>query len=389
MKISKQKGLPLLLVKRVKYAFFIAIGAFIVAPVNPAFALNDESYTKTVLASDTTGLAKHIDSNLVNPWGLSHSQTGSWSLSDNNSGHASFYNSDGVSVAPAIMVPGPNNTGSGAPTGNVFNGVATDMPQAFVISKGKVSGPSAFIYATEDGTIAGWNKSVDSSNARIAVDRSTATDAQGDSGAVYKGLATGFHHGQPFIYATNFRFGTVEMFDQHFNLVKSFTDPQLTTNCPSKGQCYAPFGIQNIHGDLYITFALQQPSKHDDQAGAGNGFVDVFDTNGALEKRLISGGHLNSPWGVALAPENFGRFSHHLLVGNFGDGVINAYDLNPGSFDDSLKNKNGNAIQTDGLWGIAFGNDGQAGKSNELFFTAGIGGENHGVFGKIQDNDNK
>lgn len=341
-----------------------------------------DPYTKTNLVSDSPGLATVTDPNLVNPWGLSQSPTGPWWISDNSSGGSSIYTGSGNSVRPSITIPSPSG-GAGAPTGNVFNKAAGVNPSAFSIREGTHVGSSTFLFATEDGTIAGWNGAVDNTKAIITVDRSETSDSQGDMGAVYKGLAFGAHSGRPFIYATNFRFGTIEMFDEHFSLVKSFTDPQLTAMCPAAGQCYAPFGIQNIHGKLFVTFALQQTGKHDDQAGAGNGFVDVFSTDGTLLKRLVTHGSLNSPWGLALAPRNFGMFSNDLLVGNFGDGTIHAYDIHTGALQGTLKDQMGNPVQTDGLWGLMFGNGDQAGKTNELFFTAGIGDESHGIFGKI------
>ena len=369
--------------RRLAFAPLLVAGVFTLS-ASPV-AAETGSFTRLNLVSDTPGLAQHTDPNLVNPWGLSRSPTGPWWISDNGTGMASIY-AEGNSVAPAISIPSPSG-GAGAPTGNVFNEASLFDPQAFAVHKGSLMGSSTFMFATEDGTIAGWNKSVDASKAILAVDRSTAMDKQGDTGAVYKGVAFGFHAFQPYIYATNFRFGTVEMFDKHFNLVKSFTDPQMAHNCPTTGQCYAPFGIQNIHGLLYVTFALQNSMKHDDQSGAGNGFVDIFSTNGTLLNRLVAHGDLNSPWGLALAPRDFGHFSNDLLVGNFGDGTIHAYSAFTGQFEGTLKDQNGNQIQTDGLWGLAFGNGGMAGKTNELFFTAGIGGESHGIFGKIMENE--
>jgi uncharacterized protein (TIGR03118 family) len=362
----------------------LSLSAVFFLPASTTLALSSSSYTQVNLVSDTSGLAKTLDSNLINPWGLSHSPTGPWWISDNNAGSSSIYNGNGVSVVPAVSIPSPSGgSGLGTPTGNVFNKVSLSKPGDFLVVKGGRSGPSTFMFSTEDGTIAGWNKNVDNANAVIAVDRSKTTDTMGDVGAVYKGLAFGSNSGQEYVYATNFRFGTVEMFDSNFNLSKSFTDPQIASNCPIRGQCYAPFGIQNIRGRLYVTFALQNPEKHDDRAGPGAGFVDVFNTNGTLLKRLIAGGNLNSPWGLALAPGNFGKFSNHLLVGNFGDGTINAYDLSSGDFDSKLMDSKNSPITIDGLWGLAFGNGGQAGKKNELFFSAGIGGEAHGLFGKI------
>ncbi len=230
-----------------------------------------------------------------------------------------------------------------------------------------------FIFDTEDGTISGWNPNfTDRSHAVLAVDRSNV-----GKGAVYKGLAIGSNSSGTFIFATNFRFGTVEMFDSSFKLVRSFTDHLLP-------QSYAPFGIQNIGGNLYVTFAKQNAAKHDDVAGPGHGFVDVFDTNGNLLRRLIAHGSLNSPWGLALAPANFGQFSNDLLVGNFGDGHINVFDPNTGAALGSLQIGGVIPIQIDGLWSLQFGNDAAAGPSNELFFTAGIDGEAHGLFGDIQ-----
>ena len=339
-------------------------------------------YQQTNLVSDIAGVAKFTDSNLVNPWGLSHSPTSPWWISDNGAGVSTLYKGDGTAVPLVVTIPPPAGSPAGttaAPTGNIFNAVNSTNPDDFVVSKGGKSGPSLFIFATEDGTISGWNPNVKPTNAILAVDRSTVGD-----GAVYKGLTFGRSNGSDFIYATNFRFGSVEQFDANFHLVRSFTDKKLANTCPLPNQCYAPFGIQNIGGKLFVTFALQDAAHHDDASGAGHGFVDVFDTNGNLLQRLISHGHLNSPWGLALAPSNFGQFSKALLVGDFGDGLINAYDPNSGAFLGQLTNKRGAAIVIDGLWGLAFGNGASAGETDELFFTAGIGGEAHGLFGKIQ-----
>jgi len=339
-------------------------------------------YQQTNLVSDIAGVAKFTDSNLVNPWGLSHSPTSPWWISDNGAGVSTLYKGDGTAVPLVVTIPPPAGSPAGttaAPTGNIFNAVNSTNPDDFVVSKGGKSGPSLFIFATEDGTISGWNPNVKPTNAILAVDRSTV-----GAGAVYKGLTFGRSNGSDFIYATNFRFGSVEQFDANFHLVRSFTDKKLANTCPLPNQCYAPFGIQNIGGKLFVTFALQDAAHHDDASGAGHGFVDVFDTNGNLLQRLISHGHLNSPWGLALTPSNFGQFSKALLVGDFGDGLINAYDPNSGAFLGQLTNKRGAAIAIDGLWGLAFGNGASAGETDELFFTAGIGGEAHGLFGKIQ-----
>ena len=337
-------------------------------------------YQQTNLVSDLPG-AKVQDSNLVNPWGLSHSSTSPWWISDNGTGVSTLYDGNGTPVNPlspgasplVVTIPPPAGGTSSAPTGNVFNGTS-----GFVVTEGGVSGPSRFIFATEDGTISGWNPTVDQTHAILAVDRSTVSHG-GFVGAVYKGLAIAGNS----IYATNFRFGTVEMFNSSFNLVKSFTDSKLANTCPLPNQCYAPFGIQNIGGNIYVTFAVQDAEHHDDVAGPAHGFVDVFDTSGNLIRRLILHGRLNSPWGLAHAPADFGRFSNDLLVGNFGDGRINAYDLNTGEFLGQLRDQTNTPITIDDLWGLSFGNDGNAGKHNELFFTAGINDEADGLFGKI------
>jgi uncharacterized protein (TIGR03118 family) len=354
-------------------------------PLSTVAAAGNGSFRQINLAADTPGAAQRVDANLVNPWGLASGPFGPWVIADNGAGKASAYSGDGQSVFPAVSIPSPDG-GAGAPTGAIFNKIALFDQHAFTVKEGTKSGPSIYMFATEDGTIAGWNFFVNSSKAIIAVDRSTATDSQGDTGAIYKGLATGSHDGKQFVYTTNFRFGTIEAFDQNFQLAQSFTDTQLTHTCVAAGQCYAPFGIQNIHGKLYVTFALQDADKKDDQAGAGRGFVDVFNPDGTLVKRLIAHGNLNAPWGLATAPRGFGQLSGDLLVGNFGDGTINAYDPDSGALKGTIKDQNGNPIAIDGLWGIAFGNGGLAGDRNELFFTAGPGDEAHGLFGKVVEN---
>jgi uncharacterized protein (TIGR03118 family) len=306
-------------------------------------------------------------------------------VADNATGKATAYRGNGEAFKidnkkVVITIPPPNNmpTATAAPTGTVFNPVSDTNPDDFRVTKDKKSGASQFLFATEDGTISGWNPKVDPANAILKVDRSTV-----GAGAVYKGLAFGTDDNRDFIYAANFRFGTVEQFDANFKLVRSFTDRDLANDCPLPGQCFAPFGIQNVLGKLYVTYALQKPGKHDDMEAPGNGFVDVFDTEGNLLRRFASHGKLNSPWGIALAPGDFGAFSNDLLVGNFGDGRINAFDLQTGAFRGQLEDKADKPITIDGLWGIAFGNGGQAGNRNELFFASGPNGEVDGLFGKI------
>src|SRR6266704_588047 len=288
---------------------FVPLAAYAHANTAPGL------YQQTNLVSDLPNIATFQDPNLLNPWGLSHGPT-PWWVSDNGAGVATLYNGGGQAFplppsSPLVVtIPPPAGSPAGttaAPTGNVFNGTS-----GFVVSENGLSGPSLFIFATEDGTISGWNRNFDVTHAILKVDRSTV-----GAGAVYKGLAIASLASGTFIYATNFRFGTVEMFDSTFHLVRSFTDSKLANTCPRPNQCYAPFGIQNLGGNLYVTYALQDAAHHDDVSGPAHGFVDVFDTNGNLIRQLVLHGRLNSPWGLALAPADFGLFSNALLVGNF------------------------------------------------------------------------
>jgi uncharacterized protein (TIGR03118 family) len=354
-------------------------------------------FVQTNLVSDLANIAKFQDTNLVNSWGLSHSPTGPWQVSDNGTGLSTRYKGNGQGVPPVVTIPPPKGSPAGtiaAPTGNVFNNVSSTNPDDFVVSDNGKSGPSLFMFATEDGTISGWNRNVDNAHAIRKVDRSKVIKGK-FTGAVYKGLAIGRNQGEDFIYATDFRFGTIEQFDAKFNLVRSFTDQELNDQCDLNDHnnlCFAPFGIQNIGGKLFVTFALQKAGtpgmpnsfKHDDQAGPGNGFVDVFDTEGHLLRRFASHGKLNSPWGLTLTPNDFGPFSNDLLVGNFGDGHINIFNPDTGVFLDQLQDQEGDPIAINGLWGIDFGNGGQAGETDELFFASGLNDEADGLFGKIQ-----
>ncbi|MDQ2942237.1 MAG: TIGR03118 family protein [Candidatus Dormibacteraeota bacterium] len=345
-----------------------ALFIFLAMAAIPA-AADADGYLQTNLVSDlSTTSPRHIDTHLVNPWGLVAGPATPWWVADNGTGVSTLYDGDGTALSLVVTVPLPNGTAEhSAPTGIVFNG-GTD----FKVSKGTKSGPSRFIFATEDGTISGWNPTVDLHLAVLKVDNS-------GSGAVYKGLAIGSTGAGTFLYAANFHAGTVDVFDKNFapaTLAGKFKDSRIP-----KG--YAPFGIQNLEGKLYVTYALQNAEKHDDVAGPGHGFVDVYGTNGVLLRRLIRHGRLNSPWGLALAPsQGFGEFSGDLLVGNFGDGRINAYDLE-GDFDGTLKQA-GQPIVVSGLWALAFGNGGAAGPTTTLFFTAGIDEERHGLFGSIE-----
>ncbi len=340
------------------------------------------SYVQTNLVSDIPGLAAHTDPNLRNPWGTATGPGLPIWVSDNAAGATTLYDGAGNSATgPAgqhvVAIPAPPSEGPGAvgaPDGAVFN-PTTD----FVVSKAGTSGPSKFIFATEDGTLVGWNPNVDPTHAIIAVDRSTATDQAGDVGAVYKGLALVTTPAGNFLYATNFRFGTVEVFDSSFHLVNTFTDPTIPAG-------FAPFGIHNIGGKLFVTYAKQDAAKHDDDAGPGNGFVDVFAPNGDLLQRFASEGRLDSPWGVTLAPSSFGEASGDILVGNFGDGRINEFDAASGKFLGQLRSASGGPLTIPDLWGLRFPAGSLNAVPNALYFTAGINHETDGLFGDIVPN---
>jgi uncharacterized protein (TIGR03118 family) len=326
-------------------------------------ALCDIAYFQTNLTSDLPGVAANQDTNLVNPWGIAFSPTSPAWISDNGTGLSTLYNGAGQTIPLVVTVPPPGGgMPPSAPTGVVFNGTGD-------------FGGSHFIFATEDGTISAWTSG---SAATLEVDNSA-------SGAVYKGLTLGNNGGNELLYAANFNSGAVDVFNSSFHTVSlaagAFTDPSLPTG-------YAPFDIQNIGGMIYVTYALQDGAKHDDVAGAGHGFVDVYNTAGALQGRLISQGKLDSPWGLAVAPASFGPFGGDLLVGNFGSGQIDAYNPLNGTFLGVLKDSHGNPIVNQGLWGLAFGNGSNGFNANDLYFTAGIPGpgkvEEHGLFGVIQ-----
>ena len=311
---------------------------------SPAFA----TYVQNNLVSDIPGMATFTDPDLVNPWGIAHSGGSPWWVSDNGTAKSTLYKGDGTKQPLVVAIPGSN----AAPTGMVFNGNAASF------------GGAHFIFSGEDGKISAWSGGP------------TAVTAATSVGSVYKGLAIGNNGVADHLYATDFVNGHVDVYDSSFtkvSLAGSFTDPTLP-----KG--YAPFGIQNIGGNIYVTFA--KSGGHDEVDGATLGFVSKFDANGNFLGRVASRGVLNAPWGVALAPATFGKFSNDLLVGNFGDGTINAFDPITNAFLGRLRDASG-VIKIDGLWGLGFGNGGNAGPNDALFFAAGINDEADGLFGNI------
>ena len=337
---------------------------------------DSQFYAQHNLISDGSIPADHTDSNLVNAWGLVAGPTTPWWVSDNGTGVSTLYNVATGSIVADFTVPGAGGS-RGNPTGLIFNGGT-----GFIVNNG-VGNPSAarFIFASEDGTISAFK------GAPIVT---VVPNAQAPAhGAIYKGLAIDSSTAGKFLYATDFHNGKVDIFDSSFHAVSvphAFTDPALP-------QHFAPFGIQNISGTIYGSYALQDEDAEDDVPGEGNGYVDAFDTSGNLLRRVVSAGELNSPWGLALAPADFGRFSGDLLVGNFGDGRIHAFDpaqlTSTGEFEavGLLHLPTGKPIQIDGLWALQFGHGSNPasanGTTNTLFFTAGPNEEKAGLFGTI------
>jgi uncharacterized protein (TIGR03118 family) len=324
------------------------------------FAAGANIYVRHDLVSDQAGLADVTDPNLVDPWGVSFSATGVFWVSNTGKGNSTLYNGSGAITPTVVTVPAAATGKQGTPTGQVFNGGT-----GFVLANGS---PARFIFSTIDGTISAWNAGT---LAAIMVDNSA-------SGAVYYGLAIGANAaGATLLYAPNFTTGNIDVFDSKFAAAKvsgGFADPGLPPG-------YAPFNIWPLGGKLYVAYAKQ--GAFSGVAGAGSGHVSVFDFDGNLQKHLISGGALNAPWGLAIAPPTFGAFGGNLLVGNFGDGTINAFDLNTGAAQGTLQGTDSNPIVFSGLWALIFGNGGNGGDRNTLYITAGVGGLAHGLLSSL------
>jgi len=350
--------------KRAASAFTLALSLTLLVP-GSAVA---QHYTRTDLATDSSSVsqAPHVDPHLVNAWGLSRATGSPWWIADNGTGLSTLYDSTGAPLSLVVTIPLPNGqSGTAAPTGTVFNSTT-----AFEAAPGA---KSIFLFSTEDGTISGWNPGVNATMAVVKVDHSA-------DGAIYKGLAIATAGGGPRLYATNFASGEVEIYDGNFKQIKrkgAFIDSKLPAH-------YAPFGIQNVGGNIVVTFARRSPGSKDEDHGPGLGYVDVFDLQGNLLLRLQHSSALNAPWGIAQAPGDFGPFSHRLLIGNFGDGYIHAYNALSGKFEGTMLDPTGSWLRIDGLWAISFaGNGASNGLATELYFTAGPNDENDGVFGKI------
>lgn len=319
------------------------------------------AYRQTNLVSDVPGLATLTDAHLVNAWGLAAGPATPIWVSNNGTDTSTLYGG-AVNGSPPAIVPLVVNV-PGAPTGMVFNGQG-----GFNVSAGAITTSALFIWATESGTILGWAPPLDG-NAQLAVTV---------PGAVYKGLAIATSASGTFLYAANFHDNRIDVFDSTFSLTHldgDFSDRHLPAG-------FAPFNIQELGGKLYVAYAKQDQERTDEVAGRGLGFVDVFDLNGHLLDRLVNRGRLNAPWGLVIAPAGFGQFSGDLLVGNFGDGHINAYDLR-GNFRGAVRDESGRPIEIDGLWALRFGN-GVIGTPTTMLFSAGPDDEQHGLFGTIE-----
>jgi len=318
-----------------------------------------DTYSWTNFQSDIPGVAQHVDPNLVNPWGMAVSPSGTIWVSDNGTGVSTLYHQDGTAVPLVVEIPtAARNRDVGNPTGQVFN----ETP-FFQVTKNGNSAPAFFIFVSEDGSISGWNPTLDQTHAIIAVDNGTN---RGVNRAIYKGATLGVANGHNFLYVTNFHTSKVETYDENFHQVNpnGFFDPTLPAG-------YGPFGIRNFNDEIFVTYAKQDPKREDDVPGPGFGFVNVFDTSGNFLRRLISNGELNAPWGLALVEDG-------LWVGNFGDGRINNYDPVTGAFIETLMTADGTPLEFEGLWDLLPLGDG-------VFFTAGIADEEHGLFGVITE----
>ena len=368
-----------------------------------------QKYQQTNLDSDIMGLASNPpngtpDKPLLNPWGITAGPGSPLWVADNNAGVSTLYNGAGVLQGLIVNIPSPTPGQGGTPTGTVFAGGL-----GFMVKGNGKTAPAAFIFVTEDGTVVGWAPGDDPTTPPTNLPNDafiTVDNSQTGPGAVYKGCtivtipATASTPAASFLYATNFRAGTVEVYNTSFQQVnldgddkgdgdRAFHDGEIPRD-------FAPFNVQAVTDSskttsLYVTYAKQNAAKHDDFDAPGLGFVDKFSPSGKLLQRLERGPWLDAPWGVALAPANFGFFGNHLLIGNAGSGQIAVYDAGTGRFDGLLRDQNGHALQNQRLWGLRFsdGTGAQASApTNTLFFAAGINDEADGLFGTITPADN-
>jgi uncharacterized protein (TIGR03118 family) len=366
-----------------------------------------QRYKQTNLVSNTPGAAEITDPQLVNAWGMTRMSGSPWWVSDNRTGFATLYNGPGQKQSLVVTIPpaDPNNkqTPTGTPTGSVANGSPTD----FLLAPGQ---PAMFMFATLDGTIAAWNANVALANGAAPPSTHAVTVVKPNDGSSYRGLTRAFIGGKPFLFAANFTKGQVDVYDNAFNKVtlrkddydnycfdgepclpqnEPFQDDQLPPN-------FAPFNVQAIGNDIVVTYALHQPGAPRETDGPGLGYVDIFSSKGQLLRRLEHGDQLNAPWGVCLAPLDFGAFSHALLVGQFAgggntesSGFIAAYDFATGKFLGLLQDANGKTLSIQGIWDISPANvspssaDPDEAPAAEVYFSAGPNAGTEGLFGYL------
>jgi uncharacterized protein (TIGR03118 family) len=366
--------------KSLKSVTLLAVGLSLLPAATKA-----QHYTQTNLVSDIAGQAPLQDPNLQNAWGLVSSPTGSpWWVSNNAGGTSTLYSIDATGAAHLVPInPSPNEfvkipnapsqTPPGSPTGVMFNGSPTD----FLLAPGA---PALFMFVTEDGTVQGWSPKVNPASAVIKVDNSQVPNAK--NGAVYKGVTIAEIDGHKFILAANFRSGKIDIFDTNFQPVRfseeKFDDDRIPRD-------FAPFNVQGVGPNIYVTYAKQDAAKHDppDPGQPGDGFVDVFDRHGRLVQHLEQGDWFNAPWGAVWATPDFGEFSNTILIGNFRGGNVSAFNPVTGKFLGNMLNADGSTLLIDGLWALRFGNDGGSGLATTLFFTAGPNGEKDGLLGTL------
>ncbi|HEY7088912.1 MAG TPA: TIGR03118 family protein [Tepidisphaeraceae bacterium] len=328
------------------------------------------SATHRVLAqinfvADPTGTAVRHDADLVNPWGLAFGTASGFWVANNGSGKATAFDANGVTQSTVVTLPTAGTEPNSTPTGVVANTGA-----GFQLSNGSAA---QFIYVGEDGLITGSN-AASGTSALVAVDNSAG-------GSIYKGVTIGQINGADALFAADFHNGKIDVFDSTFKPMTlttgAFTDSQVPAG-------FAPFNVQNLGGKIYVTYAKQDAAKEDDVPGAGNGFVDVFDTSGTVLTRFSHASRLDSPWGLEIAPAGFGKYSGDVLVGQFGSGEILAFDATTGNFQSILRGKHDHRVRIDGLWSLKFGNGTTSGSAKSLFFTAGTNGEAGGLFGRLK-----
>jgi uncharacterized protein (TIGR03118 family) len=392
---KKHKGaLPMKKLKKVLLRFTASTAVVLITGA----VCFGQHYNQTNLVSNTSGIAPVTDPQLVNPWGISRNSGSPWWVSDNATGLSTLYNGAGAKQSLIVTIPPADptnkNTPTGTPTGTIANGSPTD----FLLAPGK---PAIFLFSTIDGTIAGWNPAVPAPPSTLAV-----TVVKTSDGSSYTGLTSAFINGNRFLYAANFTKGRVDVYDNAFHLVNlskahfdedssnheghSSENPFVDEQLP---RFYVPFNVQAIGNDIVVTYVLHEEGSRFETDGPGLGFVDIYSSTGQLLQRLEHGDWLNAPWGVALAPLDFGRFSHDLLIGQFaggGDtqssGFIAAYDLTTGKFDGLLQDASGKPLAINGVWALSPGNvspnnnDAAAAPATEVYFTAG---PNHGSGGLL------